>query len=280
MWLLTLAACRGQLEIVAEPDATRTGADGEGGPFGVARVEERAQVRVTEVLTYEITAPVDAGGPVAACPTVVLVQGGFVDTERYRWLAEHFATRGYAVVAPDYAADLALLQAGNTVAALDDALTTRGPAEGVVAGPFAVGGHSLGGVAAAIAWTGDDRFDGLLLLASFPADGTDVESRDAAVLSVVGTDDGSADLDAVADGAERFPGPTLLAEVDGLNHYGWTDAPTEGELAKDGEATRDVEEARRDALRLIDTWLDATLLGDADANARLQGDFPNVAVTR
>lgn len=48
-----------------------------------------------------------------------------------------------------------------------------------------------------------------------------------------------------------------MGVVDGLNHYGWTDAATPGELVGDGVATRAVDDARRDLLPVLDRWIDA-----------------------
>jgi hypothetical protein len=71
---------------------------------------------------------------------------------------------------------------------------------------------------------------------------------------------------------ERFPEPRWGGVIDGMNHYDWTDDPTEGELSRDGTATRPADESRADAWRVLDTWLDATLLDDDLAAERLDDD--------
>lgn len=277
MIALALVACAAPSpEVLLEPDAARTGADGTDGPLGAESVEFRVQARVTERVRVEAVVPL--ADDAAPAPTVVFVQGGLVDAARYRWLAIHLASRGYAVLMPDYALDLAIQQSGNADAAWVGA-TTNPPTS--LVGAFdperrVGGGHSLGGVVAAMNWTQDDGWDGLFLAASFPAEGTAVEDDPRPVLSLIGSDDGSADGGATQAGAERFAGPVFFGVVDGMNHYGWTDDATEKELAKDGTATRPVDEARRDALRVFDTWLDATLRDDPTALEALDGAFPNV----
>ena len=73
----------------------------------------------------------------------------------------------------------------------------------------------------------------------------------------LGEDRGCAE---VLEGAARFPGPTWVGAVDGLNHYGFTDDASEADLASDGVAGRPVAEARPDALAVIDAFLDHTLV--------------------
>jgi hypothetical protein len=280
--ILWLVACGPAVNGLFPEDPTLTGEDGEDGPFGQEIVDLRASARVSEVLHIEVIAPtrdgVSRGGP-----AVMFVQGGLVDVERYRWLGLHLASRGYVWIAPSHRDDLAILQSGNSRLAWDAVVDAAGH-DGVLDGliepdaPVAIGGHSLGGVVATMDWAADDTFGPLFLLASFPAAGTDT-SKPAAVLSMVGSADGKADPDDVAAGIDRFGEPSLLGVVDGLNHYGWTDDPSAGELRSDGDATRPVDEARRDALRLFDAWLDANLKADGEAADRLYYPFDGVVTT-
>ncbi|MFT4979051.1 MAG: putative dienelactone hydrolase, partial [Myxococcota bacterium] len=175
LWMLgACAAPSGPGALVLSP--------GEEGPFGAAWVQLRAQARVTESIWVEVMFPSDDSGQPApdALPAqaVVLVQGGLVEASRYRWLAAHAAARGYVVISADHPADLAFFAAGNGLAALEAVEDGGGILDGLVepGGPAAVAGHSLGGVVASILWAADTRFDGLISMASYPADGTDVES--------------------------------------------------------------------------------------------------------
>ena len=100
-------------------------------------------------------------------------------------------------------------------------------------------------------------------------------------LSLAGTDDGQASVADVRAGSERFAAPKVLGVVSGMTHFAWTDDPKASELAKDGHLGRPLAEVRRDALGLLDTWLDAVLRHDPGAAQRLaSGTFPGVEVTR
>jgi len=243
-----------------------------------AHVSDSARVRVF--------APVDAEGALlpGPHPPVVFLHGGFVAPDRYDWWAIHVASRGYVVALPDHPARLAIAAQGHALEALE-ALRRQagrpGPLAGVVGpeAPAAVAGHSLGGVAATRAWLGAPQdFATLAIVASFPAPWDDVAGRpDAPALSIVGENDGSADLSRVREGFEALAGPRLYAEVEGLNHYDWADGVTEGELDGDGPRGRPVPEARADAMAVMDTWLDAWLLDDPQARAAwATADFPGI----
>lgn len=283
MWSLLLA-CAPTLTPVLDADASRDGADGADGPFAVARTSLAVSSRATGSIRVDVWLPTEAEVAIRGAPALLHVHGGFVGPERYDWLAVHAASRGYVVLAPHHALDLALFESGNAAEAWDGLVAAAGrdtALAGVVDAdtPRAIAGHSLGGVVASIGWA-SGAWDGVWLEASFPADGTPVEDVDGPVLSLIGTADGSADGAAVADGFDRFPGPGWFGQVDGMNHYDWTDAATPGELAKDGASTRPQADTRRDALRIADAWLDATLRDDPDAAARLAGDFAGIDLRR
>jgi pimeloyl-ACP methyl ester carboxylesterase len=246
MWFL-LAACQSPV-IVLDADPARDGGAGERGPEAVERRWHVAPARVTEALRYEEhvapTAPRDA-------PTVVFAHGGLVGPDRYRWLGVHLASRGYRVVAPVHDADLAILDASNVRWVLDH-LASRG-----LSGPRATGGHSLGGVIAAWAYDDDPRLDALFLLASFPAGDGPID-RTGPVLSLSGTTDGLSTVDEIEAGAARYPAAEVQL-IDGMNHFAWTDDPTDAELGRDGPLERPLDEVRTDALTVLDGWLDASL---------------------
>jgi len=282
--VLLLVACAGGPETLAEPDPTRTGLDGADGPYGATALDLRAPARVSEAVRVEVVFPSDADGApdVADAATVVLIHGGFVAPERYRWLAVHLATRGYVVAMPRADLLLAITQPGNGEVALEalrDEASGGDRLAGVVAsdGPVAVAGHSLGGVLASSQWARDDEVEGLMLFASYPAAGTDLtDAAGKPVVALAGSTDEVAPREDIEAGLARVQDPLWYGVVDGLNHYGWTDDPSPGDLEGDGPATRPVDEARRDAQRVLDTWLDAWLLDDSDALVRLDGEFPGV----
>lgn len=277
VWPLLLLACAPEPVEVLAPDPARTGVDGADGPYGVLTTSLRVASRATDAVRVDVFWPDD---PPDDPPALLHVHGGLVGPERYDWLAIHAASRGYVVLAPHHALNLALFEAGNAADAWDgvvDAAAGDGPIAGLVDADTrrAIAGHSLGGVVAAIGFAGGG-WDAVWLEASFPADGTPVEDAPGAVLSLIGTADGSADAAAVSDGFDRFPGPGWFGQIDGMNHYDWTDDATPSELKSDGAPTRPQADTRRDALRVGDAFLDAFLRDDADARARLDAPFDGV----
>ncbi|MCA9490833.1 MAG: alpha/beta fold hydrolase [Myxococcales bacterium] len=277
-WALLACSPVSDLTLLDAPDAARDGADGADGPWGAGLVSLRVQARVTDVVPVSVVFPSDedAAPAVDDAPVVVLIHGGFVSPDRYLWLARHFATRGYVSVLPQAELLLAITQPGNGELALD-ALREEADGDGVLAGlvapdgPTAAMGHSLGGVMAARQWVRDEDMDLLAMLASFPAGSDPIEEQvGRPVLSVVGTTDQG--LPGIEEAFPRYPGPSAQWILDGVNHYAWTDDPKDSELARDGELLRPLDEARRDALRIVDATLDVYLLGDDPS--RLDGPFP------
>lgn len=255
--LVLLAACAPEpVELIAA-DPGADGEDGRDGPLGAVLERRSVQVRVTERLRVDVVRPAEGQGP---WPGVLFVQGGLVTPERYHWLGAHLATRGYAVAYPHHDLDLAITEVDDGVLALD-ALRDEDP-DLFTDAPVAALGHSLGGVVAAWSWAGHDEIGALGLLASYPAGEGSIDDRPGTpVLAVAGTADGSALAADVRAGFDRFREPRLFAAIEGLTHYAWTDDPTDGERAKDGEPGRPLAELRADARRVVDAWLDEALLG-------------------
>jgi alpha-beta hydrolase superfamily lysophospholipase len=283
--LLLMHACAapsGPGEILLTP--------GEAGDYGAAWVSTHATARITESLAVEVTFPADADGmpDPDALPgeAVVLVQGGLVAVARYRWLSGWLAAQGYVVIAPDHPGDLAIFAAENGRYALEAVEAGSEAGSGVLdglvtpGGPAAVAGHSLGGVVSAILWAEDTRLDSLVLMASYPADSTDVAARSAPVLSLTGALDAQALEEQVEAGWTRFSQPSWMGVVEGMGHYGWTTGDSPDDLAAGGDTADGV---RDDALVQADTmapmlaFLAASLRDDAGAEAALEaGDFSGV----
>lgn len=284
--VLWLSACGPDplLTVVEASEGPRVA--GQVGPYAVGRTAWRIPVRVTESSRIEVHAPLDLGEP---AQPVLFVSGGLVPPTRYRWWAEHVASRGYLVITAEHPSDLAIFASGTSFEALEAVRVASErsghPLEGLldVDAPAAVAGHSLGGVVAARTFIeAPEDFSTLGIIASFPAGWDDLSERAGEpVLSIVGANDGSADLSRVEAAILAQPDPRLYAVVDGLNHYDWADEVSEGELARDGERGRPVAEARTDAMRVIDTWLDAWLLDQEAARVDwFEADFMGVEEVR
>lgn len=280
-------------EVLALPDPERDGAEGTEGPQGAAWVTLTGQARITERIPVQVVFPARADGTLDATrapyPPVVFLQGGGVARERYHWLARHLATRGYVVLLPEHLFDQAVLDTDNAslgLGILREAASESGTLRDAIA-PSAtatVMGHSLGGVIAARQWVVHRDFSALALLAAYPAAGDPVTARTAGpLLAITGTADTLSPPARVRQGYARFARAAGavqgFAQVDGLNHYGWTDAPDADERASDGPRPRDLAQVRQRTLAVLDAWLDAVARGDEAARLRLAlGQFAGVTV--
>lgn len=285
MLLVLLLGCTPEAPtLLLAADPARSGLPGDEGPNGALALSTTVAARVSEAIDVTLVIPVDEDEKPAGSdwPVVVLVQGGLVPPERYLWMASHWASRGYATVAPSFPMDLALFASDNAVSALrelrqhppslvDPAFSAETPA--------AVTGHSLGGVVAAKAWLdAPETFTALGFWASYPDTADDVSAKDGRpVLSLIGDAEGEARVDDAREGAARFGDTPWFGVIDGMNHYQWTDDATEKELSNDGVATRDLPSTRHDALVVIDTFLDAHLRDDPAAlDSLTNADFSGV----
>jgi len=220
---------------------------------------------VNDAITVDAYYPADAS---SVRPVFVFAQGGLVGVDRYAWLLTHVASRGYVAVAAHHTFDLAFFEVDNPAIAYESALTQlKGRIDAT--SPVAVAGHSLGGVTAAWLFESNSSWRGLAFFASYPAD-RDVGQRGRAVLSISGATDKRALPPQVRDGLSNYADPKTLYFVPGMNHYAWTDGATTGELSSDGVVEGELEDVRKNALGVLDAWMDAILLQDASAAAALQ----------
>ena len=236
---------------------------GSDGGWDVAYYETTYRVRGDRSVTTEVMVPM-SGDEVATgpFPAVLLVQGGAVTVDRYRWLAAHMASRGFVVFSPHHLWNLALFQTGNGLDTLDAArrLAKEGdtflPLDPNLPG-LAVG-HSLGGVAASSAWLDPDLVRNLVLFASTPNPNDDLSVREGLsgrVMSVTGSADGLISPQTVVESAAVFPVDTRVAMVEGMNHFQFTDDPSSKDLEKEPVPTVDTREGRRLAQFLLDVAL-------------------------
>ncbi len=149
-------------------------------------------------------------------PTVgyILYPGGRVKAEAYAPLARAIAEEGYLVAIVYAPLNLAFFDigAGNAVIEAYPAIEQ-----------WAVGGHSLGGVAASLFSESNPKVTGLVFMASYPAGNALANRDDLQVLSIYATNDGLASAEAVLASKADLPENTQFAAIDGGNHaqFGW-----------------------------------------------------------
>jgi len=146
------------------------------------------------------THPLDTG--------LIIYPGGKVDYRAYAPLAREIAAQGYLVVIPPVPLNLAFLD-------------TNAAAPIIQAFPeiqhWAVGGHSLGGVAASgYADANRDQIQGIAFWASYPAG--DMHTYPGSVVSVSGSNDGLATAEKIAASKPNLPPQTVYVVIEGGNH--------------------------------------------------------------
>ncbi len=165
--------------------------------------------------------------PVESAPRagIVLYPGGRVQAEAYAPLARQIAEQGYLAAIVYVPLNLAFFDTNAANAVLDNYSAVSS---------WAVGGHSLGGVAAAIYATAHpQRVDGLALMGSFPADAA-LTTSDLDVVSIYASNDRLANPAEILNSAVRLPSSARFVEIAGGNHaqFGYY-----GSQSGDGNAT-------------------------------------------
>jgi len=153
----------------------------------------------------------------------VFYPGGLVDPASYAPLMRQISDGGILVVIVPMPLDLAVFgigRADEVIAAYPDVKH------------WAIGGHSLGGaMACEYVSNNPNVFDGLILLASYPADSTDLSEIDLPTILIYGTEDGVSG-DVFEASKSRLPDDTMLVEISGGNHAQFGDyGPQKGDGA-------------------------------------------------
>ncbi len=138
----------------------------------------------------------------------IFYPGGRVDVRAYAPVLRMIAARGYFVVAVKVKLNLAFF---------DENAADRVMAEYPQIERWAVGGHSLGGVAASDYVAKNlDRVSGLILWASYPA-GDSLAATNMPVLSIYGTND-MAGVERFVQSQSQLPADAQFVVIEGGNH--------------------------------------------------------------
>jgi predicted esterase len=185
-------------------------------PVAAAALRGSGTVTVTEIPNgWAFSPKLVAGQPTGW----VLYPGGHVDARAYAPLALAVAERGFTV---------ALVKAPLSIAFLDINAADVARRELPTVKAWAVGGHSLGGVAASsYVASHPGQVYGLILLASYPAQGTDLsgakgpDGQPLRVLSMHGSLDGLATQAKIDAARPLLPAGTEYVTITGGNHAQW-----------------------------------------------------------
>lgn len=210
-------------------------------PEAIAAMDGDPSVRVESSPTRIVLTP--AGTPPRA--GLVFQPGAKVDPRAYVPLLKRVSAAGYLVVIvkqPYAIGFLAIGEPGSVIAA------TPGTSQ------WAVGGHSLGGVAAsAYASQQDSRARGLLFWASYPLSSLAART-DLVVASVSGTNDGLSTPADIAASRANLPPSALFTPVPGAVHAFFGDY---GPQSGDGTPAVDRSSAQQQIVQATTTFMEA-----------------------
>jgi pimeloyl-ACP methyl ester carboxylesterase len=172
-------------------------------PEALAALQSDGQVTVTagDFITFT---PADQQ---PASVGFIFYPGGRVDARSYAVPLREIAAKGYLVVLVPVRLNLAFFDinaAGPVIAAHPEIQT------------WVIGGHSLGGVAAALFAKDHPNISGLVFWASYPADDS-LKNSNIRVLSIYGTND-MAGVQAFKEKEALMPANVQYVIIDGGNH--------------------------------------------------------------
>jgi hypothetical protein len=171
-------------------------------PEALSALNSDSQVTVTtdNFITFQ---------PVDKQPTTgfIFYPGGRVDYRSYAAPLHEIAAQGYLVILVPVHLNLAFfdINAAQPVFAAHPEIQH-----------WAVGGHSLGGVASALFAKNHPEIEGLIFWASYPADDS-FKNSDTKVLSIYGTND-MAGMEKFDEAKKLLPQNTQYIVMDGGNH--------------------------------------------------------------
>ncbi len=186
-------------------------------PEAQAALHSNRQIQVTidETIAFR---------PAIITPTTGLIfyPGGLVEPEAYAPMARDIAEQGYLVVIAPMPYNLAILnpERANDIIAAHPEINR-----------WAVGGHSVGGVAAAqFVKKHPNLVQGLIFWAAYPTAAEDLSQWTGSVACLYATNDGLATEEDIAASRSLLPPATQWTPIIGGNHaqFGWY-GPQEGD---------------------------------------------------
>jgi len=223
-----------------------------------------ASDRAVDVSTVEVDswdgatpAPADdniyyAFMPQKTVPTVgfIILPGGNCDPRSYAPAARDIAAQGFLtfiIPMPNCVAIPGYVRADKIIS--DYGETKK----------WAIGGHSVGGVAAAMYAKASTAVSGVVIWAAFVNVELRLDDTALKVLSVTGALDGRATPEAVRANADYLPADTVFVEIAGGNHtqFGWIDPSPYPYpyLEQDNPATITIEEQQRQIVQATADFL-------------------------
>lgn len=174
---------------------------------------------------------------------VILYPGAKVEPEAYGYLAQELAESNMLVAIPKVTLNLAIFDYSKA----DELI---GEFNGVK--NWIIGGHSMGGAAAAMyADKNMDQVQGLVLLGSFAAENETLANSSLPVLSISGSEDGLSTPEKIKQHKPYLPETAEYFEIKGGNHAQFG---VYGEQSGDNEAEISVKEQQDIIVDKIEKW--------------------------
>ncbi|MDQ0222644.1 alpha/beta hydrolase [Streptococcus moroccensis] len=174
---------------------------------------------------------------------LIIYGGGLVETEAYAYLAASLAEQGSSVYLLKSPVNLPILNQNQALSIIEQKDLQK----------VYLIGHSLGGVAASTATSSNSEIDGLILLASYPSQKTDLSQSKLSVLSITAENDRVLDWGAYDQAKERLPQNTQYVTIPGGNHSGFG---LYGQQEGDGQSTLTSLQQQEKLITIIKTFLE------------------------
>lgn len=140
---------------------------------------------------------------------IVLYPGAKVENAAYSYYGQQLAEAGYAVFIPKLRLNFAIFDQQHAQKIIEANKEIE---------DWYVGGHSLGGVAAASFAKDSEYVKGLILLASYPSGSAGLADSSLHVLSLYASNDGLTKIADIEASKKLLPTSTQYVEIQGGNH--------------------------------------------------------------
>ena len=169
---------------------------------------------------------------------IVFYQGGLVEPAAYLPLAKALSEEDFQVFIPQMPLNLAILDMD-----VIDEIIAANPSDK----EWWLAGHSLGGASASIyADENAEEIEGLIFLAAYPSDSSDLSDSALDVLSIAGSLDGIINTEQYEKTKTLLPEDTVYAEIEGGNHsnfgtYGFQEGDRKSVLSREEQQEETVQ---------------------------------------
>lgn len=141
---------------------------------------------------------------------IIFYPGGKVEPEAYAPIAHKISKKGYKVIITPMTLNLAVLNSDKATSVIKEHQNTE---------TWIMAGHSLGGsMAAKYSSENPGKIAGLIMLAAYPPDNSNLKNKNLSAISIYGTKDEIIDKDKVESNKDLLPKDRVIKVIQGGNH--------------------------------------------------------------